>query len=375
MRVLFLSQQKPSDTNRPTKQRCQHPAEWLTSVGVESEVRWLYSRQTNLSADIIILSRAVLDNYTNRLIKRAKAKGSIIAYEIDDLLFEEMSSEYLLKIGREAHAKQVKARQDAIAACDCVIVSTTYLANVVKKHSKEVWVQKNGLSKKFLQAANQAYLDRQDKHTLTLGYFSGSSTHDHDFSQISDILVKVMQKHSHVRLLIMGALKVPSILLELGKRVEIRNYVPHSHLPHEIAKVDINLVPLEIDDSFCQAKSELKYYEAGACGVPTLATATSAYAEAIKHGVNGFLASMPEQWESTLESVITQPQLLREVGVRARADVIQKYSPETRAREWQATIAQIKEKYSPISHIRKQFIKALLLELIERTATLKDFLK
>ena len=46
-------------------------------------------------------------------------------------------------------------------------------------------------------------------------------------------------------------------------------------------QIDINVVPLQQKDSFAQARSNLKYIEAGAWGIPTIASPASAYREAI----------------------------------------------------------------------------------------------
>ena len=48
--------------------------------------------------------------------------------------------------------------------------------------------------------------------------------------------------------------------------------VPLHHLPDEIARFDINLAPLEPDNPFCDAKSELKYFEGALAGVCTIAS-------------------------------------------------------------------------------------------------------
>ena len=46
-----------------------------------------------------------------------------------------------------------------------------------------------------------------------------------------------------------------------AERVEKRPFVDWTRLPAEIARVDINLIPLVLS-AFTEGKSDLKYYEA-----------------------------------------------------------------------------------------------------------------
>lgn len=57
----------------------------------------------------------------------------------------------------------------------------------------------------------------------------------------------------------------------------------------------LNIAPLEIN-RFCEAKSELKYFEAALVRVPTVASPTQPFKNAIQHGVNGFLAGDSADW-------------------------------------------------------------------------------
>ena len=51
-------------------------------------------------------------------------------------------------------------------------------------------------------------------------------------------------------------------LAEHANRIEWRLMVPVERLAEELARFDINLAPLEVGNPFCEAKSELKYFEA-----------------------------------------------------------------------------------------------------------------
>jgi len=106
--------------------------------------------------------------------------------------------------------------------------------------------------------------------------------------------------------------------------------VPLPQLPQEMARFDINLAPLEVGNPFCEAKSELKYFEAALVDVPTVASPTGPYRRAITQGETGYLAMEPAQWEAALRALLGDAALRRRVASAARRDVLWTYGPEQR---------------------------------------------
>ena len=50
-----------------------------------------------------------------------------------------------------------------------------------------------------------------------------------------------------------------------------------------LAQVDINLAPLEPGNVFCRAKSEIKFVEAAALGIPTVASVIDPFEQVAVH--------------------------------------------------------------------------------------------
>jgi SAM-dependent methyltransferase len=98
-----------------------------------------------------------------------------------------------------------------------------------------------------------------------------------------------------------------------------------------MARFDINLAPLEVGNPFCEAKSELKLFEAALVDVPTIASPTGPYRRAIRHGGTGFLAATSGNWYEAMAQLISDPAMRRRVARQARRDALWHFGPERRA--------------------------------------------
>ena len=105
--------------------------------------------------------------------------------------------------------------------------------------------------------------------------------------------------------------------------------------------MDIALAPLEPDNIFCRAKSEIKFLEAGALGVPVIASEIGPFKDAITRGEDGLLASSTQDWSDALSSLIEQPPRRHDLGERARRTVLQRYTSRTRAAELELLLPQL----------------------------------
>jgi glycosyltransferase involved in cell wall biosynthesis len=91
-----------------------------------------------------------------------------------------------------------------------------------------------------------------------------------------------------------------------------------------IAKHDMLLVPLE-DSIFNRAKSNVKFIEAAAMGVPVLASAVGEFSQSITHGSNGFLAHDLNDWQVLLNEIIQKPKQLKNISKNANQTVKKGY--------------------------------------------------
>ena len=332
--------------------RCHHPSEQLALHGIAAEVLDYYrdeiSRSTVSSVDVLVLHRVAWEGRVEDLVEAARASGCLVVFDTDDLVFEPGLTSWVRVLSTlprcevEAYHDGVRRYLVTFEAADCVMTSTPFLAEVARQRGKRTFVHRNALCAEQIALSQRCWQDRRRNGPpgrLTIGYFSGTNTHDRDFQEAAPALASVLEEFPEVTLRLGGELNLPPELTAWQHRIDRVPLVDWRRLPEVIGGVDINLAPLEEGNPYCRAKSEVKYIEAGILGVPTVASRIDPYQWAIRDGDNGVLASGAQQWREALRALLRDADLRRQVGERARADVYRRYTPEARAPELVQTLA------------------------------------
>lgn len=340
-RVLLIR----SDPGPTTRYRLDHKCEHLRMLGVPVTVRntseyWarpLLAARDACQHHLAIVHRLDCPGPTDRVLWALSRSRRPIVYDIDDLVFDPAFASWVPPLARAA----VKPQRRLLARCTHIIAATDQLAGRFRSDGRPVAVVRNTLSQEMLELSEAARLGRVPHDGIRLGYLSGSPTHDRDLAAITPALVGILRQHPQVSLVLIGPITVPGPLAGFATRVHALPLVPWRRLPGLAAGIDINLAPLDIDSPFCRCKSELKYVEAGALGIPTVAAATPPFQTAIAHGVNGLLAVTCEEWIAALDSLVTDPRGAQAMGEAARLDVGARYGPDSGARQLASAITSI----------------------------------
>lgn len=108
--------------------------------------------------------------------------------------------------------------------------------------------------------------------------------------------------------------------------------VPTTNVPWSLADevslfntCDVGVYPLT-DDEWSKGKCGFKAIQFMACGVPVVASAVGVNREIIEDGVNGFLASTPQEWETKLRRLLTDAPLRARFAEAGRRTVEERYS-------------------------------------------------
>jgi len=328
MNIQFISS-KPVKPYGTTQLRCLQPAEFLRRCGWNVEVGNI-RKVTPIRSGVIFFHRTAFNRFTRAFVRYAKNLGNILIYDTDDLTFDENSG--------SGHIMQL---------CDAVSVSTEYLRDRCRPIHSNVRVIRNALSYEYFSLADNIYKSKRDSRSefVTIGYLSGSSTHDDDFLLVQNALLRLLSSNSKTRVLLAGKLTFSEQFWNFKERFEYKEFMPYNEYINLYRYVDINLAPLNILSAFCNGKSELKYMEAGACGVPTIASPTDTYRRTIKHGINGLLAE-EGQWEANIRLLIDNVGLRDQIGCHARLIVLESYHPLLRGKELSQIVRDFINKYA-----------------------------
>lgn len=308
--------------------------------------------------DLVLLHRVPFSPLIGLVIDLAHAQGKPVVFETDDLVFDpnlHACIGYLDTLPPEAERRfraDLARLEETFRRCDCVLATTEFLAQEARRRGKPAYVNRNAPNAEMFRISEQAWAERQQQRResdserpVVLAYFSGTGSHNRDFQTITEPLIWVMSTYPQVWLHIGGHLDLGPAFEPFLARIRRTPYVTWRELPYIIAQADINLVPLEMDNPFCQAKSEIKFVEAALVGVPTVASRVEAYEYAITHGRDGLLVSTPDEWRDALQMLLDHPERRREMGEAARQTVYERYTPERRADELWATLSEIQQRH------------------------------
>ncbi len=325
--ILFIT----GGVGDSAKYRTENVAEELEMQGFKCAVTVQDNPLLPRYADkfkIFVFHRTLFSKSVEKLIQKIKQQKKEIIFETDDLVYDPKYLKYMdffkkmNKFEKKLYENGVGGeilRDDYVKVCT---TTTSFLANKLKEYDKKVFIIKNKLPKSDLEMVTEIEMNNEAeryfaKDNVVLGYFSGAHSHDKDFATVEDVIIELFEKFEKLKLFLGGPLEISEKFEQYQDRIVKIPYVPRRENYKNIAGIDINIAPLESDNPFCEAKSELKFFEAGILKKPTVATATQTFVEAIADGVDGFVARNEAEWKEKLEKLITSEYLRNKIGLAA----------------------------------------------------------
>lgn len=289
-------------------------------------------------ADIIVLMRTTWTDEVGELISAANSLYIPVVFDIDDIIFLPEYAKYYCRALGDVSEENINGRrsefegfQKTFMRCDYATASTAFIAEKMERAGTRAFVIHNGLNKKQLKIARKA--SRVNNGVRAIGYLSGTKTHDMDFKQALPSIERIMSEYPDVVLRVAGYLDTGDISPETAKRVQPACYMSWERLMKYGAQNYINIAPLDVENPFCNAKSELKYFEAAAVHVPTVASSTDTFSRCIENGKNGMLASNDEEWYAALKKLLDDNEFYSRVAENAQSHALEHYSPQATASE------------------------------------------
>lgn len=242
-------------------------------------------------------------------------------------------------------------RRRAVAqmkASDGLIVSTPYLKEVFSEFNPNIWVVPNAIDFKTWDK-----LKRKAKPGVRIGW-AGGSGHEGDFEVVAGALRRVLQKHKDARLVLLnGPAKrgIPEFLKDIPRVEHKAVWVPILKYPKLVMSedFDIGIAPL-VDSAFNRGKSNLKWLENSAMGIPTVASNVGHLSETIRTGVDGILCDDEREFELALDVLISDRKRRKAMGAAANARVRRDFNIDTVTAHYVSCLEEaIKIKAAPLA--------------------------
>ncbi len=277
-------------------------------------------------ADIIMVDRLLKPDIkitdAEKLVEYAHKNRITLIYSLDDNLLDLK----LIEPGKmHPTALERNIIRYFIKESDGVLVSTYCLRERIKNLNKRIFVIENMLDEQLFDEKTRINLEHSNKikDKLVIGYM-GTSTHDRDFMIIIPAIKKILHKYNDsIRLEILGALSDRRLLNLLPNTSEIyekgnNEYDVFWRWMNANVFWDFAIAPLEKNE-FTKCKSDIKFLDYSALGIPGIYTRFDPYEKTIINGKTGLLVDNDtESWISALEQLIRDADLRKNLANNAR---------------------------------------------------------
>jgi len=284
--------------------------------------------------DIVIFQRTganggnMLSDYGNKILKliinhRDKTK---CVYDIDDYVFHRqndfpikmlLACNYALAPNKTIEEKMKDYNKNTYIIRTFIDLEKFNLIPKKIKFNESIinigWISSGGFGIDIMKKIYPSLLKQYDKKIAI-----------HSFSRMykyirKDYKEKIIKTYTTINFnSIISAFKCFDFVIN---PIDFNNLTFNNLIENDIGK--------KID--FINCKSEIKYLNAGAAGVPIISTPTSSYEYAIENEKNGFLAKDKNDWLKYIDLLIKEKEIRANVGLAAKEDIINNYSLKSAA--------------------------------------------
>lgn len=235
------------------------------------------------------------------------------------------------------NAQKIKNFEHCLSLADTITTTTPKLAKLFEKKAKE-------LGNKHFKAYDlpncldlRRWMPVKIEHDDIRILWQGGASHYPDLTVVAEALTEVCKKYPNVTL-VFGGIAPEGIYKDINpKQVKVYdNWVDFGAHSYRTALygADIGIVPIE-KTFFNSFKSDVKYTEYSALGIPTVASDLTPYKESIEHGKTGLLAqNTTKSWVENLTKLIKDAKLRKELGENARRWVESNRDIRKEAHRW-----------------------------------------
>jgi glycosyltransferase involved in cell wall biosynthesis len=234
---------------------------------------------------------------------------------------------------------------EAMRIADALTVSCQELKDLYKQFNDNIYVLPNYIDTKRWSMVTQP---AKDSNKIVLGWFGGQSHYD-DVKLVADVIPALLDSNPNLYFRWCGTRFDfwRGMEEKYGERFEIKLWEEdplkwEQHFAN--FNFDIMIAPL-VDSKFNVCKSNIKWMEAAMLKIPVVASPVGPY-KCIKHGVDGFLVNKHIEWIKSIQKLISNYNLRKQVGEAAYNRVVKEYNLEDHAHEWVEVYEEIVRKHN-----------------------------
>jgi glycosyltransferase involved in cell wall biosynthesis len=302
------------------------PPDWTVGTG---NVGGELTEAAVAGYDVVVL-QAQRGRAWEAFVRRLRDAGVIVLFEIDDYAhaIRRVPDHDFARVWDKDALRELDA---VMSACDGLIASTAYLAERYGDRTPRAWVCRNGLD---LPRYDLTLPARED---VVIGW-AGATGHGGALRPWLSEVAAVMEERADTRFVTIGQPYANELTGRFGAaRTLSLPFGPIETYPAAMTHFDVALAPAG-DSGFFLAKSDLRWLEASALGIPAIAD-PAVYPD-IEHGVTGFHADTPAQAREAMLALTADAELRRRVGTAARTVVRETRSMEAMAPQWATALGE-----------------------------------
>lgn len=268
----------------------------------------------------VLVQRDTLDpEDVPSFIRSCRARGIRIVLDCDDDLLsvpEDKDPDGRYRYGRAAFTQLLRS-------ADLVTVSTPALAELFAEYSKTIRVVPNTLSARLWLKPLPSHAGRETSHKRTVALYMGTATHDADLQMLREPVRRIRELHPGFELLVIGGQRADEDwFTRIDGPTTPKNYTAFVEwFRAQCRRADFALGMLA-DNPFNRCKSDLKFLDYSAAGLPGLYSDVEAYRSAVSDYETGLLLeNTVEAWVGGMIWMIENPRKRRRIASRALAAV------------------------------------------------------
>ncbi|HUP40214.1 MAG TPA: glycosyltransferase, partial [Vicinamibacterales bacterium] len=322
----------------PRKKRRFEELDSFTSMRVGQVATWINATQPFLSNELfdprerydVVVFQKMMNAQCQDEAARVRARGGKVLFDAN-VNYYETWGDYIIAGTRPTDEQQRDAHAMTKAA-DWVVADSSYLERVIKPiNSRVTWIADNVNTEVYRPSG----IARAEGPVRLI--WSGIGKKAAHLLAAAEAFAAL----SNAELLLVVD-EAPACLPDLEKVIPCR-VIKFSH--HEYAKQlaasDIIISPKLLVNAYEMGHTEYKITLGMACGLPAVASPQQSYLEAIGERGGGVIADTSDEWRSALLDLAGHAERRRELGERAHATVVAKYSTPVIAGQYLSLLRQL----------------------------------